>query len=73
MAEYISYRMVAGFIVELGLAFGLAGLLWPDRLMPIFEILMFPSAASSHRVRVNSIANIGLSLLLLLALLIGNR
>jgi hypothetical protein len=25
------------FLVQLGLAFGLVGLLWPDKFMPLFE------------------------------------
>jgi len=52
-------------VVQLGLAFGMAGLLWPDKLMPFFEILMFPWAASRRAIRANGIAAIGLSLLLL--------
>ncbi len=60
-------------IVQLGLSFGLAGLFWPDKFMPLFEILMFPWAASSRAVRANGIAAIGLSLLLLVGLLTGNR
>ena len=61
------------FVIQLGLAFGLAGLFWPDRFMPVFEILMFPWAASCRAIRANSIVAIGLSLLLLAALLTGNR
>ena len=61
------------FIVQLGLAFGLAGLLWPEKFMPIFEILMFPWAASRGAVRANSIAAIGLSLVLLAVTLVSNR
>jgi hypothetical protein len=61
------------FVVQLGFAFGLAGLFWPYRFMPLFEILMFPWAASSRAVRANSVAAIGLSLLLLVAVLTGNR
>jgi len=29
-------------VVQFCLAFGVAGLLWPERLMPFFEVLMFP-------------------------------
>jgi hypothetical protein len=61
------------FVVQLGLAFGLAGLLWPDRFMPLFETLMFPWAASCRAIRANGIAAIGLSLLLLLTRLTGHR
>jgi hypothetical protein len=61
------------FVVQLGLAFGLAGLFWPDKFMPLFETLMFPWAASRRAIRANGIAAIGLSLLLLVTRLTGNR
>jgi hypothetical protein len=51
--------------VQLSLAFGVAGLLWPDKFMPLFDVLMFPWAASYRTVRTNSVAAIGLSLVLL--------
>lgn len=51
-------------MVQLCLAFGVAGLFWPERLMPLFEVLLFPWAASYRAVRANSLAAIGLSLLL---------
>ena len=60
-------------VIQLGVAFGLAGLFWPDKFMPLFEILMFPWAASCRAVRANGIAAIGLSLILLVSLLTGNR
>ena len=59
--------------LQLGLAFGLAALLWPNKFMPLFEILMFPWAASSRAIRANGIAAIGLALLLLVTRLSGNR
>jgi NADH:ubiquinone oxidoreductase subunit 3 (subunit A) len=40
--------------------------------MPILDVLMFPWAASYRALRANSIAAIGLSLLLLVALLTGS-
>jgi hypothetical protein len=61
------------FLVQLGLAFGLAGLLWSNKFMPLFETLMFPWAASSRAIRANGIAAIGFSLLLLVARLTGYR
>jgi len=61
------------FVIQLGLAFGLAGIFWPDKFMPLFEILMFPWAASCRAVRANGIAAIGLSLILLVSLLTGIR
>jgi len=53
------------FMVQLCLGFGVAGVLWPEKIMPIFDVLMFPWAATYRGLRINSIAAIGLSLLLL--------
>jgi len=41
--------------------------------MPLFKILMFPWAASCRAIQGNGIAAIGLSLLLLVTRLAGNR
>ena len=60
-------------VLQLCLAFGMGGLFWPDKLMPIFDVLMFPWAASYRTIRANSIAAIGLSLLLLVTLLTGSH
>jgi hypothetical protein len=56
-------------VVQLGVAFGVAGLFWPEKIMPLFDVLMFPWAASYRSVRANSIAALGLSALLLARLL----
>ena len=61
------------FVVQMCLAFGMAGLFWPDKLMPVFEFLMFPWTASYRTIRVNSIAAIGLSLLFFVRLFTGIR
>ncbi len=58
-------------LVQISLAFGVAGLLWPDKLMPFFDVLMFPWAASYRIVRANSIAAIGVSLIALAKLAVG--
>ena len=60
-------------VLQLCLAFGMGGLFWPDKFMPIFDVLMFPWAASYRALRANSIAAIGLSLLLLVTLLTGGH
>jgi hypothetical protein len=59
--------------VQLCLAFGLAGLFWPEKLMPLFDVLMFPWTASHRGIRANSLAAIGLSVLLFARLLTGVR
>ena len=50
--------------VQSALAFGVAGLLWPDKFIALFDVLMFPWPASYRTVRVNSVAAIALALLL---------
>ena len=60
-------------VLQLCLAFGMAGLFWPEKVMPVFDVLMFPWAASYRSVRANSVAAIGLSLLLLVTLLTGSH
>jgi hypothetical protein len=69
----IMNNLLLCFVVQLGVAFGLAGLLCPDKFMPLFETLMFPWAASCRAIRANGIAAIGLSLLLLVTRLTGYR
>ena len=59
--------------IQLALAFGMAGLLWPDKFMPVFDVLMFPWAASYRMIRAHSIGTIGLALLLLVRVIIGSR
>lgn len=61
------------FVVQLCLAFGVAGLFWPEKIMPLFDVLMFPWAATYRSVRANSIAALGLSALLLARLLTAMR
>jgi hypothetical protein len=58
-------------LIQMSLVFGLAGLLWPDKLMPVFDVLMFPWAASYRTVRINSLAAIGISLVILVKLVAG--
>jgi hypothetical protein len=52
-------------IVQLNLIFGVAGLIWPNKLMPIFGLLMFPWPASFRAIRVHGIVAIGAYLLVL--------
>ena len=56
-------------VVELCLAFGVAGLFWPDKFMGVFDALMFPWAANSRLIRAHGVAAIGAALLLLIVLL----
>lgn len=58
-------------LAQMCLAFGVAGLLWPEKFMPIFDVLLFPWAASYRAVRVHSLGAIALSLVLLVKLSIS--
>ena len=40
-------------IVQLNLVFGLAGLIWPNKLMPLYGVLMFPWPATHHAIRLH--------------------
>jgi hypothetical protein len=74
---YVSSEVMSDFVicllVQFCLAFGVAGLFWPEKLMPIFEVLMFPWNATYRGIRVNSIASVALSLLLFARLLMAPR
>ena len=63
--------LVLCLIVQLYLMFGVAGLIWPDKFMPLFGVLMFPWPANARMIRVNGIAAIGVYVLLLAKLLLG--
>jgi hypothetical protein len=58
-------------LLELCLAFGVAGLFWPERFIAVFDVLMFPWAATYRVVRAHSVAAIAAAFFLLLALLAG--
>ena len=63
--------LVECLIIQFLVGFGVAVLFWPDKLLPLFDLLMFPWAASYRTLRVNSVASIGLSLLLLSRIVFG--
>lgn len=60
-------------IVQLNLVFGLAGLVWPDKLMPVFGVLMFPWPASYRAIRTHGIVAIGGYVLVLCKLLLASH
>ena len=51
-------NLVFYIIVQLNLVFGVAGLVWPDKLMPVFGVLMFPWPASHRAIRTHGIVAI---------------
>jgi hypothetical protein len=66
-------HLILSLVVQFSLAFGVAGLLWPERLVSVFDVLMFPWPATHKLVRVNAWGAILLSLVLFFALLAGMR
>jgi hypothetical protein len=44
----------------------MAGLFWPERLKPLFEVLLFPWFPTFRTVRIHSIGAIAMSALLFL-------
>jgi len=51
-------NLIICFLVQLNLVFGMAGLLWPNKLMPVYGILMFPWPASHRAIRTHGIVAI---------------
>jgi hypothetical protein len=62
------HELGLSLVIQVSLAFGLAGLFWPEKFMPVFEVLMFPWPSSYRTVRGHSIAAIALSVLLFFVL-----
>lgn len=62
-------HLTLSLVVQLSLAFGVAGLLWPEKLVAVFDVLMFPWPATHRLVRVNAWGALLLSFLLFLALM----
>jgi hypothetical protein len=52
------------------LAFGLAGMFWPDKLMPLFGVLMFPWRASHRVIQAHGIATLAAYVFLVALLLV---
>jgi hypothetical protein len=51
-------NLIFYLIVQLNLIFGLAGLMWPEKLMPVFGLLLFPWHASRRAIRTHGIVSI---------------
>jgi len=68
----MNYLLIS-ITVQLSLTFGIAGLFWPEKFLPMFEVLMFPWAASHRLVRAHSVAALVLSAGLFAFLLTGIR
>jgi hypothetical protein len=62
-------HLVLSLAVQLSFAFGVAGLLWPEKLVAVFDVLMFPWPATHRMVRANAWGSLCVALLLFLALM----
>jgi hypothetical protein len=58
-------NLVFCIIAQLNLILGVAGLIWPEKLKPLFGLLMFPWPADYRAIRVNGIIAIGAYLVVL--------
>jgi hypothetical protein len=63
------YQLGIPLFTQVSLAVGLAGLLWPEKLMPVFDVLMFPWPSTYRMLRANSIGAIVLSVLLFVGMI----
>ena len=61
--------MVQVLAVQLSLVFGVAGLLWPEKLVAVFDVLMFPWPATYKLVRANAWGALVLAFFLFLAVI----
>jgi hypothetical protein len=48
-------NLVFYLIVQFNLIFGVAGLMWPDKLMPVFGLLMFPWPPTRRAIRIHGV------------------
>jgi hypothetical protein len=62
-------QMVQLLVVQLSLVFGVAGLLWPEKLVAVFDVLMFPWPATHKLVRANAWGALFLAFLLFVLVL----
>jgi len=65
-------NLVFYLIVQCNLIFGVAGLMWPDKLMPVFGFLMFPWPASHRAIRTHGIVSVAGYLVVLAKVLAPN-
>jgi hypothetical protein len=62
--------MVQILVVQLSLVFGVAGLLWPEKLVAVFDVLMFPWPATYKLVRANAWGALLLAVVLFAAVML---
>jgi hypothetical protein len=64
--DKLNFNLIFCLIVQANLVFGLAGLIWPEKLMSLYGVLMFPWPATHRAIRINGVVAI-LGWLLVLA------
>lgn len=62
-------HMVQLLVVQLTFTFGVAGLLWPEKLVAVFDVLMFPWPATYKLVRANAWGALAIAVILFVAVL----
>lgn len=62
--------MVQILVVQMSLIFGVAGLLWPEKLVAVFDVLMFPWPATYKLVRANAWGALLLAVVLFAAVML---
>lgn len=58
-------------VAQLCVIFGMAGLFWPEKLVAIFDVLMFPWPASHRTVRIHSAVAILIAVLVFTDLIVS--
>ena len=63
-------HMVQVLVIQLSVILGVAGLLWPEKLVSIFDVLMFPWPATHKLVRTNAWGALALAIFLFVAVVL---
>jgi hypothetical protein len=56
--DKLDFNLIFCMIVQANLVFGVAGLIWPEKFMSLYGILMFPWPASQRAIRINGLVAI---------------
>lgn len=51
-------NLLVCFIAQVNLIFGIAGLMWPEKFMSLYGVLMFPWPASYRAIRAHGVVSI---------------
>lgn len=70
--DKLNFNLIFCLIVQANLVFGVAGLIWPEKFMSLYGVLMFPWPASRRAIRINGVVAILGWLLVLAKLFITN-